>query len=73
MAAYVKQADQFVILFSKAEAKALCDFIRRAKVTIDRDFETDELNNSTAAALNRAIRTVETVCEPGSRSGAAIQ
>lgn len=68
MAAYVKQADQVVLILSKAEANALRDMAEFADAHCP-----PRPNNSTAEARSRAYRAICTACEPGSRSGAAIQ
>jgi len=73
MAAYVKQADQVVLILSKAEATALNDRLMRTQEEAEISFGLEPSNNSTAAALDRARRALDTACNPSSRSGAAIQ
>lgn len=68
MAAYVKQADQVVLILTKAEASALRELALRGKS----EEQIEPLNPSTESAQDRAFRTLEIACEPGSRSGAAI-
>ena len=72
MAAYVKQGDNIVLLLSKAEANALCDFGAAAFLRECEEGATKR-NPMTEAAFDRAWRALETACEPSSRSGAAIQ
>ncbi len=69
MAAYVKQADQVALIFSKAEANALNDLVQWA---LARRRDTPQ-NNMTASAEERAVRAVETACMTGSRMGASFQ
>jgi hypothetical protein len=69
MAAYVKQAEQIVLIFSKAEANALLDL---ALVGADR-MGQNPVNGSTADARIRSVKALEVACTPSSRSGAAIQ
>jgi hypothetical protein len=73
MAAYVKQQDQIVLILSKAEATALNERIRITDGDAQEVYDAMPLNTSTAAALDRAQRALSVACEPGSRSGAAIQ
>lgn len=68
MAAYVKHGDQIVLSFTKGEASALLEVVTLGE---GRAIESAK-NPSVAAARYRAIRALETACEPGSRSGAAI-
>ena len=69
MAAYVKQADHVVLILSKAEAKALLDL---ATWAFDRGAVLSK-NNSVVEAQDRAFKALDVACNPGSRSGAAIQ
>lgn len=70
MAAYVKQADQVVLIMSKAEANALSDLVRYAQT--ESEFGKP-VNVARAAAEDRAVRALAAAVAPGSRSGAAIQ
>lgn len=69
MAAYVKHGDQVVLSLSKGEAAALLELALAAEDRAARH----SVNPMVAAARNRAVRALETACQPGSRSGAAIQ
>ena len=69
MAAYVKQADQVVLIMSKAEAIALLNL---AAYAVDKGVKLST-NNSVVEAQDRAFRALDVACNPGSRSGAAIQ
>lgn len=69
MAAYVKQADQVVLILSKAEANALLSL---AAYAVDEE-AVETRNHSVIEAQRRAFKALEIACEPGSRSGAAIQ
>lgn len=69
MAAYVKHGDQIVLSLSKGEAAALLELALNGE---DRA-ATNSCNPSVSSARNRAVRALETACQPGSRSGAAIQ
>lgn len=73
MAAYVKQADQVVLILTKAEATALNNRLVEADQSCEDEELAEPINNSTAAALDRARRALSVACEPGSRSGASIQ
>lgn len=68
MAAYVKQADQVVLIFSHAEAVALRDLALYAEQATAQE----PVNNATKAARDRATRAISIACERASRSGAAI-
>jgi len=69
MAAYVKQADQVVLIMSKEEATALLNL---ASYAIDKGVKLST-NNSVLEAQDRAFRALDVACNQGSRSGAAIQ
>lgn len=73
MAAYVKQHDQIVLILSKAEASALNDRILRTQDGWKVAADAFPQNGMKASALDRAQRALSVACEPGSRSGAAIQ
>ena len=68
MSAYVKQADQVVLLLSKAEAQAL---LTLATYALDRGAVLSK-NISVVEAQDRAFRALSVACERSSRSGAAI-
>ena len=75
MAAYVKQADQVVLILSKAEATAFNEFIGFMQEWVDQE-EVEippRVNHEKEKARDRAIRALDVACNPGSRSGAAIQ
>ena len=69
MAAYVKHGDQIVLSLSKGEASALLALV----IVGERTAARHTANHSVVAARDRAVKALETACEPGSRSGAAIQ
>lgn len=68
MAAYVKQGDNIVLMFSKAEATALRDLANYA----DDATAGEPRNGSTAAAQSRAVRAINVATSNTARSGAAI-
>lgn len=69
MAIYAKQADQIVLVMSKAEANAL---LALATYAVDLE-KVETKNHSVIEAQRRAFTALETACNPSSRSGAAIQ
>lgn len=75
MAAYVKQADQVVLILTKAEATALRDLMTFAhdyarKIEHSRG---QPVTGQVAHARERACRALSIACEPGSRPGASIK
>jgi len=74
MAVYAKQGDSIVLMFSVAEAEAMRDLASRGAFEFREDEElAGPANPARAAARDRALRTIKTACEKGSRSGARIE
>lgn len=69
MAAYLKQADQVVLILSKAEANAL---FHLAEIGQIKDGQR-AVNGATREVRDRAFRAISTATTPGSRSGARIE
>ena len=68
MSAYVKNGDQLIICLSKAEANALLGVVQQGLALR----EQSPRNGMTVEAERKAIRALETVCQPGSRMGASF-
>lgn len=72
MSAYAKIGDHVVLALTLAEAQALLKLVEYGVSW--RMATADKLGNSVQlAAEERAVRALETSCQPGSRSGAEFK